>query len=698
MIIKTYFSKNKILLMKNLYITYLLLALSFSTIQAQEDVADSLKQILKTHHKTDSTLVKLYRNISYAYSRCNFELGLKYADSTMLTAKKLNSDKWMSMAYQIYGLNYWDNNEYDKALEQYGKAIKHSKAIGDFSTIGLYFHHMGMINNIMGRYKTAIDHHHKAYEIFTTLNEEYRIIAALNSIGSNYLYLSNYEKAVDYYLKTLKIAEENDDKEIIGVSLQNIGLVYKRMNNYSKAAFYFEKALAIQSKIKNYGGLINTYNLYGSAKDQNGDYLGAIILYEKGLALTDKINNERLQYDIINNLGISYLSLKDYSKAFLYLKKSSNYYQKTNNVWSGAIANTNYAKTILKASDDIIKKEGIKDKYAIAVSLLKESIENTQKIESINEEMHARKVLSEVYEKSGDYKNALYEYKQYNQLRKQILNNENKEEILKKELQYESEKKESLAKAEIARQKIIKNSIIFISSVLLLSGIFLFAGFRKRQKIKSEQKELLLRSKIADTEHKALRAQMNPHFIFNSLNSIGDYIHKNDLKSADYYLAKFAKLMRGILESSEEKEIPLAEEIKIIEIYMQLEASRLKNKFLYEIKLNEDIDPQITIIPPLIIQPFIENSIWHGLSRKEGTGKILIEITKENGLLNIKVEDDGVGRQHMEIDKKSYGVKLTKDRIELLNKSKSASVGVFLTDLEKGTKVEIKLPLIEEEP
>ena len=132
---------------------------------------------------------------------------------------------------------------------------------------------------------------------------------------------------------------------------------------------------------------------------------------------------------------------------------------------------------------------------------------------------------------------------------------------------------------------------------------------------------------------------MNPHFIFNSLNSIADYINKNDTKSADYYLAKFAKLMRGILENSLEKEIPLSEELKILESYIQLEMSRLQNKFGYEITTAENINPENVFVPPMILQPFVENSIWHGLSKKDNGGKITISVSKTGNLLNCIVED-----------------------------------------------------------
>jgi LytS/YehU family sensor histidine kinase len=198
---------------------------------------------------------------------------------------------------------------------------------------------------------------------------------------------------------------------------------------------------------------------------------------------------------------------------------------------------------------------------------------------------------------------------------------------------------------------------------------------------------------------KALRAQMNPHFIFNSLNSISDYIAKQDVKTADRYLTKFAKMMRLILENSEHKQISLAEDLKALELYMQLEALRLNDKFSYEIKIDDEIDQDITMIPPLILQPFVENSIWHVISQKEGRGKILIEIKKENEMINCAVEDNGVGRNHLMqyepngISKKSLGMKITRSRIDILNQPGKTRGAVELLDLAKGMRVEIKFPL-----
>jgi LytS/YehU family sensor histidine kinase len=187
---------------------------------------------------------------------------------------------------------------------------------------------------------------------------------------------------------------------------------------------------------------------------------------------------------------------------------------------------------------------------------------------------------------------------------------------------------------------------------------------------------------------------MNPHFIFNSLNSISDYVQKHDIKAADNYLSKFAKVMRLTLEHSEQKAVTLEEDLKALELYMQLESARLNNKFTYEIKVDENIDRANTLVPPMILQPFVENSIWHGISKIDGAGKILIEIKKDEEMINCIVEDNGAGIQSNQlIDKKSLGMKITKARIDIMNKIKKSKAAIDLFNKEEGVRVEVKLPL-----
>ena len=668
---------------------------------SQQKKIDSLKRELKIHRKTDTVKFLLYYYIAKSYLDDDQKMSLKYSDSAYLIAPKLeNKNKWLAKSLYQKGVIYNQYFQYKEALESYEKgadfAIKGNKTA---ELLGRIYHNTGLIYFNKDQYKKAITYHQKAFEIFTKFGNENLAIITLNSIGGNYTRLNDYKKALEYYFRVLQLAEKLKNQEQVGVAFGNIGMVLTHLERPEKAYSYFEKAIEVHQKNNYTYGLINNYNNYGTAKDSNNDPEGAIELYEKGLKLAVKPEFENLKYDLINNLGIANIELKNYDKAIGFLKQSSAYYKTNENDYKLAIANHTFAKAITEAPDEILRKNNINpsEKFRIAIPLLENSAIVYKEVESPESVMNTKEELAKAYEKNGDYRNALLATKDFQKLKDSLSYSENREDALKKEMQYESDKKETIAKAEIGKQKIIRNAIIAISSVALLAGVFLFLGFRKRQKIKAEQKELLLKAEISETELKALRAQMNPHFIFNSLNSIADYVNKNDAKSADYYLAKFAKLMRRILENSEEREIPLSEELKMLEAYMQLEASRLQNKFSYEIKVDENISPEKVYVPPMILQPFVENSIWHGLSKKEERGKLKIEFVKEGALLNCIIEDNGTGRKMLyENTRKSYGVKLTKDRIALFDKYQNSGSGVFYTDLEMGTKVEVKLPLSEE--
>ena len=670
---------------------------------SQQKQIDSLKRELKVHKKTDTVKFLLYYDIAKSYLDDDQKMALKYSDSAYLIAPKLeNRNKWLAKSLYQKGVIYNQYFQYNEALENYENGADFAKkGNGAEELLGRIYHNTGLIYYNKDQYKKAITYHQKAFGIFTKSGNENLGMITLNSIGGNYTRLNDYKKALEYHFLVLQLAEKLKNEQQIGFAYGNIGMVLTHLERPEKAYTYFDKAIEVHQKNNYTYGLINNYNNYGNAKDSNNDPKGAIELYEKGLKLAVKPEFESLKYDLINNLGIVNIELKNYDKAIGFLKQSSAYYKTNENDYKLAIANQHFAQAIIEAPDEILRKNSINpsEKFRIAIPLLEKSVEIFKEVESPENVMNTKEELAKAYEKNGDYRNALSATKDFQKLKDSLAYSENREEAVRKEMQYESDKKEAIAKAEIGKQKVIRNAVIAVSSIILLSGIFLFIGLRKRQKIKAEKKELLLKNEISETELKALRAQMNPHFIFNSLNSIADYINKNDTKSADYYLAKFAKLMRGILENSLEKEIPLSEELKILESYIQLEMSRLQNKFGYEITTAENINPENVFVPPMILQPFVENSIWHGLSKKDNGGKITISVSKTGNLLNCIVEDNGIGRKKSAENAtlgKSYGIKLTEDRIALHNETKNPDAGVFVTDLEQGTKVEVKLPLLEQ--
>ncbi|MEN9489141.1 MAG: hypothetical protein RL494_1406, partial [Bacteroidota bacterium] len=234
----------------------------------------------------------------------------------------------------------------------------------------------------------------------------------------------------------------------------------------------------------------------------------------------------------------------------------------------------------------------------------------------------------------------------------------------------------------------------FIGLVVVL--LLIIAYFISRYFINQEKIKGILKSDIKEAEMQTLRSQMNPHFMFNSLNSINSYIIQSKSNEASKYLTTFSKLMRSILDNSKHRTIPLDKEIKTLDWYLQLEAVRLEHKFTYAIHCSDEIDRETTQIPPLIIQPFVENAIWHGIQNKSSKGHITIQIdSDENENLKISVTDDGIGRTASALLKKnqtthkSYGIDITINRLHLLHSNNSVTIIDLYDEINqsKGTQV-----------
>jgi sensor histidine kinase YesM len=230
-----------------------------------------------------------------------------------------------------------------------------------------------------------------------------------------------------------------------------------------------------------------------------------------------------------------------------------------------------------------------------------------------------------------------------------------------------------------------------------------------KQKHAVEKKVLTLENQILDVEKKALRLQMNPHFIFNAMNSIQSFILSNEPDKAIHYLTRFSHLMRLILTNSKDSWVLLANEIKAIEYYIEIEKLRFDERFDFQLDIDPEITPEKLEIPPMLIQPFLENAIIHGLLNKKDKGKIVIRIVYQKGLLHCVVEDNGIGRARSAKLKESSGLKrpsmgmfITSRRVDLLKTSSSERFGIKVIDLyddlgeARGTRVEIDIvPMVK---
>lgn len=322
--------------------------------------------------------------------------------------------------------------------------------------------------------------------------------------------------------------------------------------------------------------------------------------------------------------------------------------------------------------------------------------------------------LCEAYQLLGRWKEAFLAQEEWRGINDQMVSSRSRDEIAMRALgrEYEAraredsilhgaelEKLESARTIERLRADRNRNSALALGAgalLLLAGGAALYRLDRKRRRERFDRDRARLETQV-------LRTQMNPHFIFNALNSINHYVQENERDLASGFLTKFARLMRLVLENSRHDEVPLASDMETLRLYMDLEQARMNNRFRYVVAIDPAIDQESTMVPPLVLQPFVENAIWHGLSRKEGAGLLRVQVKQVDGALLMTVEDDGVGRGKDQgpaspdaPPKTSMGTGITQERLEMLGKQRGAEAGFRYVEVPQGTRVELRLPLAQE--
>lgn len=345
-----------------------------------------------------------------------------------------------------------------------------------------------------------------------------------------------------------------------------------------------------------------------------------------------------------------------------------------------------------------------------AIKQLNDALRIADSLNNYKELAATNKALAKLWDKRRNNTKALTYFREYSRAMDVVLHTEQKkqtqkEKLLTKQNSIISFSRDVLAdnnKEELAlvNNRLSENQIrlqqLYINGLLLLlliSIIAVFLIFRKSNKNKTISQLLHLKS---------LRSQMNPHFIFNSLNSVNQFIAKNDERAANSYLSGFSKLMRLVLDNSHKDFITLAEEKEILGLYLKLEHHRFRDKFNYEFTIDEAIALDQVELPPMLIQPYIENAVWHGLRYMDGMGFLEVNITQNSTGLIVTISDDGIGRQKSQELKtknqkshQSSGLKNTKERMKVINKvyKKSYTVAIDnLNDDQTGTVVTLNLP------
>jgi tetratricopeptide (TPR) repeat protein len=667
---------------------------------------------LKTSDKDDAK-TRINNKIAYCYH----ETGIAFNNiSDNVNAKcyylnslrmyiEMNDIKGKSTCYNNLAVTSKNLGDYAEAIDYNQKSYELFCQLNDSISMAGSFSIVASVYEKLGDYSKALDFYFKSLKITEKIKYFKGMSKCYNSIGNILYEQKNYNRAIDYFNKSLEIKEKSGDKLGMANSLNNIGLVYMNIKENSKAIEHFEKSLKIFKEFKYIQGEAICYNNIAMVYKSHNDYVKAIENIKNSLKIFESIGDKP-------NTGMSYINLADL-------------YNLTGNC-SEALQNSTIGIAI---ADEIkyleLKKSGYYSTY-----------ESFQKLNNIPQSLKYLKLYSQA-------KDSLFNIEK----NKQMLDMEAKYQLKEKQQQIENlEKNKKLQNVEIESQTAQKLTYLLGFLLMMIVALGILKRFfdkkkanatliQQKNKISEKnhelqtqheeittQKSLLeenlryienlqeaLKHDLSKYKQIALVKLMNPHFIFNSFNSIQSFILQNDKLQASIYLSKFSELMRKVLDYSQKEYITLEEELDALALYIELEQKRCNNKFTFKINIESSIEKEILKIPPLIIQPFVENSIWHGLIHKGKQGLLKIDIHNENKQIICSVEDDGIGREKSnEINKskykhKSYGSDITNQRLKILNSLTKTETNVSYFDLKDengvslGTKVVFEIPTVFED-
>lgn len=592
---------------------FLVCCLLIGFLSNAQDLDSLLRKLPKM--KEDTNKVNLYDEIAHIYYYLDKELCKKYTDSMLYLSNSLNYDSGKAIAHHSYAEYYYWKRDWEKMDNHAQKSQK------------LY------------RKKTGEDN----------LTIKYLYANYYREIGDLDRALKMYQQLIVGY-RRLK------DKVYEAKLLVSIAILFVQKERYSEAEEYFLKSAAIQKKLNNLNAEAVVYLNLGGVYGEQDNFEKALYYTTKAWEIQKELGNRLIMATCETNLAAFYNSVKDYKKGLEYINSASLVYEEQGDTYF-------LVRTHIQRAESYIGLQ----KYDDAISELNNAVKIIEEDPTLEGELiDVYYQYWKAYEVGGDYKNSLHYYKLYNELNEEIMNVEIQNNISQLKEQFEANQREEEIKL-LQEQNNTKDALLKARTYLIF-GLSLFVVFiivgtifiRKQNKLR-QQKE------TAELEQRALRTQMNPHFIFNALNSIQRMYIEGNTEKANDFMADFGQLMRKVLENSAHSRISLQEEIDTLRLYMELEKLRCKDSFLYSIDIDETISAFEVQTPPLIIQPFVENAIWHGvLSLKDKKGEIIVSVhRKSDNELLITIRDNGIGFNDNATRKKhaSKGIQITEQRI-----------------------------------
>lgn len=621
------------------------LVLLFALDSAGQSNIDSLKKVIEAEKNACQKVEKIEK-LSRALLSSDLGVASDWAERGLDIAKKNGCAKEVASMWNLKAIVAISLGKSNEAFQYIDSSIVHYKRINDQDGLSNAIGNKGTLFFYVGKYEASLEHHLTSLSIDERIKDSTGIATTLANIYGIYHIQKDYKRAVNTALRSLRTFQNLKQKEGTALMLANLGSVYSVMKSYDSAAYYLTRAEKVYREIENIEGIADCQRLSSEMLMSKGLYDKTLKNLQDALSTYISIGNEHKQSLIYEQLAPLHL----------------------------AMGNNDLA---IEASEQLL---------AFAKSQ-----------QSRQFERDAYRWQMQAYKNLKDFEKALFYSEKFHALEDEILGEEATEELNKLKSQYELHRKEKQLDEYKRESELLKlnneRQAIYLIILILLVLSLVGAGFfiLRNRKLRAQAKHIQL-------EQRLLRSQMNPHFIFNSLTAIQSFFYKNEPKEAGKFLSAFAQLIRTILDNSRTEYILLSKEIEWLENYLKLQLLRFENRFSYTIHYAENMAIDFIQVPPMLIQPFIENALEHGFSDIDYLGELHVYFSLENDELRVIIEDNGVGLQHSKgfsgQKHVSVATAITKERLNYLNRNQSKSIVFEVRTRENGgTIVDFKIPI-----
>lgn len=629
-----------------------------------------------------------------------------FASNLFCSENTISSDtsiinQWLDKAYK-----YNENNK-DSFLYYLRKVENKSKHIRCFSSLTRayihYSNHYKQVNN----YQMALVYAHAAKKIALLLKDHKKLAATYYTLGEIYLFnLGGYDSAIVYLTKANRIYENlKDSLGIVSTHFSIVNAYY--ISKDCERAYEVGLKLLKKPKVKSNNVLLsNLYLTLGTILSELGKKQEALIYYFKSANIYSSINQDIKLSRVYNNIANAYKEMNKCDSSEYYMMKSLEIKRLTNNPKSLCITLGNYSDLLI-----------IKKNYTQAKIYAEEMYRLAKQHQLKDQLMYANFYLSKIEENNKNYKKALEHIQVYHQIKDSLSKIENDKkinsiiaqlELAVKDvsinmLKSERESKEAILKNQEIKIKNNRTLLLLVISIIFSLIIIMVFGYYLI-KNRNTRKRAILEKELWAYKIEAMTQQINPHFIFNILNSIQYNIKNNDYEQTNQYITRFSRLLRLVFEHTQQHTITLLAEIESLKLYIELEQMRLKNKFIFKLNKINSFDPLKFKMPSLLLQPFAENAIWHGFFENEVFTKqcmIVVNLFEEDNILFCELLDNGVGyqeRKSIEQNKNVKSSEVARKRIEIFNKIYNTNIELTIEhykkepDFPSGTRVLLKIP------